>query len=474
MEISMTSTDANSATSFSSLGLSEPLMEALNALEFTHMTQTQQACLPDVLAGADVAVQAKTGSGKTLAFGLALLSKIDVEATNPQCLIMCPTRELAEQVAEQIRLLAKRMANLKVVSLVGGMPMGPQIVSLRYGANVVVGTPGRIMDHIGKRTLSLKKVNCFVLDEADRMLDMGFEDEMRVVMHHLSQTALAATRQTLLFSATFPDQIKSITDQYQRNAKIIKVEDGQTAPNIEQQAYRVSNEHRTQAVAALLTHHQIESTIVFCRTRRETKELSDELYQMGFTAVGLHGDLEQSERSQVLARFANKTVSVLVATDVAARGLDIERVDLVINHRVSEDIDTHTHRIGRTGRAEEKGLAITLIDDSEEGKLDEIAAKTDAKISKLHIQGVRFHANRIREPEFVCIAVDGGKRDKLRPGDVLGALTKEAEVPGEDIGKISISARHTYIAIKARSVKRALSQFRERRIKGKRFKARKL
>jgi ATP-independent RNA helicase DbpA len=195
---------------------------------------------------------------------------------------------------------------------------------------------------------------------------------------------------------------------------------------------------------------------------------------MGFTAVGLHGDLEQSERSQVLARFANKTVSVLVATDVAARGLDIERVDLVINHRVSEDIDTHTHRIGRTGRADEKGLAITLIDDTEEGKLDEIAAKTDAKISKLHIQGVRFHANRIREPEFVCIAVDGGKRDKLRPGDILGALTKEAEVPGEDIGKISISARNTYIAIKARSVKRVLSQFRERRIKGKRFKARKL
>jgi ATP-independent RNA helicase DbpA len=252
MEISMTSTAANSATSFSSLGLSEPLMEALNALEFTQMTQTQQACLPDVLAGADVAVQAKTGSGKTLAFGLALLSKIDVEVKNPQSLIMCPTRELAEQVAEQIRILAKRMSNLKVVALVGGMPMGPQIISLRYGANVVVGTPGRIMDHIGKRTLSLKKVNCFVLDEADRMLDMGFEDEMRVVMHHLSQTSSAATRQTLLFSATFPDQIKSITDQYQRNAKIIKVEDGQSAPNIEQQAYRISNEHRTQAVAACL------------------------------------------------------------------------------------------------------------------------------------------------------------------------------------------------------------------------------
>ncbi len=471
---SNTAITAAAATSFSSLGLSKQLMEGIEALEFTQMTLTQQVCLPDVLAGKDVAVQAKTGSGKTLAFALGLLSKIEIEAKKPQALIMCPTRELAEQVAEQVRLIAKRMANLKVVTLVGGMPMGPQIISLRYGSNVVVGTPGRIMDHIGKRTLSLKKVNCFVLDEADRMLDMGFEDEMRVVMHHLSQNAQAATRQTLLFSATFPEKIKSITDQYQRDAKIIKVEDGQAAPNIEQQAYRISNEHRTQAVAALLTHHQIESTIVFCRTRIETRELSEELYQMGFAAAGLHGDLEQSERSQVLARFANKTVSVLVATDVAARGLDIERVDLIINHRVSEDIDTHTHRIGRTGRAEEKGLAITLIDDAEESRLDEIAAKTDAKINKLHIQGVRFHANRIREPEYVCIAVDGGKRDKLRPGDILGALTKEAEIPGEDIGKISISARHAYIAIKARSVKRALNQFREKRIKGKRFKARKL
>lgn len=470
----MTSETVSDVASFSSLGLSKPLMEALEALEFTHMTKTQQACLPDVLAGKDVAVQAKTGSGKTLAFALALLSKIEVESKSPQSLIMCPTRELAEQVAEHIRNLAKRMSNLKVVALVGGMPMGPQIVSLRYGANVVVGTPGRIMDHIGKRTLSLKKVNCLVLDEADRMLDMGFEDEMRVVMHHLSQTAQAATRQTLLFSATYPEQIKSITNQYQRNAKIIQVEDSESGPNIEQQAYRISNEHRSQAVAALLTHHQIESTIVFCRTRRETKELSEELYQMGFAAVGLHGDLEQSERNQVLARFANKTVSVLVATDVAARGLDIDRVDLIINHRVSEDIDTHTHRIGRTGRAEAKGLAITLIDDSEEGKLDEIAAKTDAKINKLHIQSVRFHANRIKDPEFVCVAIDGGKRDKLRPGDILGALTKEAEVPGEDIGKISISARHAYIAIKARSVKRVLNQFRERKIKGKRFKARRL
>ncbi|MBF7074063.1 ATP-dependent RNA helicase DbpA [Glaciecola sp. MH2013] len=460
--------------SFKAINLNDELQAGLKAANYTEMTSTQAACLPDVLSGKDVAVQAKTGSGKTLAFALGLLSKIDVLAKSPQALIMCPTRELAEQVAEQIRLVGKRMSNLKVVSLVGGMPMGPQIVSLRYGASVVVGTPGRIMDHIGKRTVSLKKVNTLVLDEADRMLDMGFEDEMRVVMHHLSQTAQAATRQTLLFSATYPEQIQKITNQYQRDAKIIKVESAEKVANIEQQAYRILNEHRTQAVAALLTHHQIESTIVFCRTRRETRELCEELYQMGFAAAGLHGDLEQSERSQVLARFTNKTVSVLVATDVAARGLDIERVDLVINHRVSEDIDTHTHRIGRTGRAEEKGLAITLIDEAEEAKLDEIAAKTDATIKKLSIQSVRFHANRIREPEFVCIAVDGGKRDKLRPGDILGALTKEAEIPGTDIGKISISARHAYIAIKARSVKRALGQFRERKIKGKRFKARKL
>ena len=462
------------STDFQSLALSDELKQAIESLEYTHMTDAQAACLPLVLAGKDVAVQAKTGSGKTLAFALGLLSKLDIECREPQALVMCPTRELAEQVAEQIRLVGKRMQNLKVLDLVGGMPMAPQMNSLKFGAHVVVGSPGRLMDHIGKHTLGLKHVNCLVLDEADRMLDMGFEDEMKIILRALSLSETARQKQTLLFSATYPEQIQQITNKYQRDAVIVKVADADIANSIEQCAYRVTNEHRSQAVAAILTHYQAASSIVFCRTKVETKALIDDLQRLGFAADGLHGDLEQAERSQVLARFAGKTLTVLVATDVAARGLDIERVDVVVNHRVSEDIDTHTHRIGRTGRAGETGLAVTLIDEREEQKLDEIAAKTDAVIKKHNIQSVRFHANRIVEPMYCCVAVDGGKRDKLRPGDLLGALTKDAEIPGDDIGKISIAARKSYLAIKQRSVKRALSLFRDSKIKGKRFKARRL
>ena len=459
--------------SFDSLALAPALSEALASLNYEQMTQTQAECLPLVLKGKDVAVQAKTGSGKTLAFALGLLSRINIENRDPQALIMCPTRELAEQVAEQVRLVGKRLANLKVLELVGGIPLGPQLKSLKFGSQVVVGTPGRIMDHIGKRSLNLKSVNCLVLDEADRMLDMGFEDEMKIVLRELSHSETARNRQTLLFSATYPEKVQEITDKYQRSATFIKVESQVVNLAIEQCAYRVMDEHRSQAVAALLTHYQKASNIVFCRTKVDTKALIEDLTDAGFAVAGLHGDLEQPERSQVLARFASKTLTVLVATDVAARGLDIQGVDLVINHRVSEDVDTHTHRIGRTGRAGETGLAVTIIDGKEEDKLDEIAAKTDASIKKHNIQAVRFHANRIVEPEFVCIGVDGGKRDKLRPGDLLGALTKDADIPGEDIGKISIAARKSYIAIKLRSVKRAMNLFRESKIKGKRFKARK-
>lgn len=470
----MTTPNAQVANhSFESLSLSDELSQALSSLAYTKMTDTQAACLPLVLAGKDVAVQAKTGSGKTLAFALGLLSRINVENRDPQALIMCPTRELAEQVAEQIRLVAKRMANMKVLELVGGIPLGPQIKSLKFGSQVVVGTPGRIMDHIGKRTIKLKAVNCLVLDEADRMLDMGFEDEMKIVLRELSHSEESRNKQTLLFSATYPAQVQQITNKYQRNATFIKVEQQVLNPDIEQVAYRVMNEHRSQAVAALLTHYQKASNIVFCKTKIETKALIDDLLSTGFAVAGLHGDMEQPDRSQVLARFAAKTLTVLVATDVAARGLDIQGVDLVINHRVSEDIDTHTHRVGRTGRAGEAGLAVTIIDGKEEDKLDEIAAKTDATIKKHNIQTVRFHANRMVEPEFVCVGVDGGKRDKLRPGDLLGALTKDADIPAEDIGKISIAARKSYIAIKMRSVKRAMQLFRESKIKGKRFKARK-
>ena len=460
--------------SFRDYPLPQHLIQALDSMGIVTPTDTQVACMQQIFAGQDVALQAKTGSGKTLAFSLPMLAKLKLDNGPPKGLVLCPTRELAEQVAEQIRQAGKGLANLKVVTLVGGLPIGPQIKSLGYGADVLVGTPGRILDLREKRSLDLSAIEVLILDEADRMLDMGFEQQMRTLLQQLKRSANAHQRQTLLFSATFPDAIQAMSEGYQRDPVFIKVDTQDQQSTIKQLAYRVLDDKRSMAVAALLTHYQSPSVMVFCRTRKDVNDLSGELRDMGFNAKGLHGELEQNERSELMARFANKTLDILVATDVAARGLDIEKVDLVINHRVSEDVDTHVHRIGRTGRAQETGTAITLISEQEEDKLDEIAARTDANIEKHHIQSIRFHANRILAPSFYCIQVNGGKRDKLRPGDILGALTKEAGIPVEDIGKITIQAKQAFIAVKLRSVKRCLQQFREGKIKGKRFKARKL
>lgn len=453
--------------SFSQLALRNELLLSTSEMGYTELTDIQALSLPVMLAGQDVLAQAKTGSGKTAAFGLNLLQSLDETKTYTHGLVLCPTRELADQVAEQLRLLAKKMSNVKITTLYGGIPMNGQIATLKHRPHIIVGTPGRVMDHMLKHRISLKDMQQLVLDEADRMLDMGFEDELEVIFKHLPRE-----HQTLLFSATYPDGIARISETIQKDPQRIEADVLHQSHKIEQLAFKVNDEHRTDAVAALLSHYQAQASIVFCQTKAQTFTVTEDLQQKGFSAVALNGDIEQRERTKVLTRFAHKSALVLVATDVASRGLDIDAVDLVVNYNVTDEPDVYVHRIGRTGRADATGRAVTLVSDKETQALKAIEAHAQVVLKPKGIESIRFHANRIVQPEYVTVSIDGGKRQKLRPGDILGALTKEAGIDGGDIGKINVTNQISFIAIKIRSVKRALAQFREGKIKGKRFKAR--
>lgn len=457
------------SNTFNELPINDDLREALSSQGFEKLTQIQQQALPDILQGIDVIGQAKTGSGKTLTFSLGMLQKIDMSSFGVQGLVLCPTRELAEQVAEEVRKLGKRMPNLKVLTLYGGTPTGPQIQSLQYGAHVVVGTPGRIMDLILRGHLNLWHVKTLVLDEADRMLDMGFEEEMTTVIAEVPKE-----RQTLLFSATFPEGIQRISQQIQKNPVTIKVESTHDHQKIEQLFFETEKSHKPKATAALLSEYQPESCMIFCNTKIACHELTEYLQEQGFSAVALNGDLEQKERNQVIARFSNQSELILVATDVASRGLDITNVTLVINYQVTTEAEVHIHRIGRTGRADKRGIALTLAAPEEINFVRAVEEAQGTKAKWKGIQAMRFHANRILQAKYQTIAIDGGKKSKLRPGDILGALTQDANIPGDDIGKIKITATHSYVAIKLRSVKPTLSYFKEGKIKGRRFKARRL
>jgi ATP-independent RNA helicase DbpA len=454
---------------FASLGLNNALLENLGTMGFKEMTDVQAMSLPAIIAGRDVVAKAKTGSGKTAAFGLGLLHNLNVSRFRVQALVMCPTRELAEQVALEIRKLGRGIHNIKVLTLCGGTPLGPQIGSLEHGAHIIVGTPGRIMDHLFRQRLNLREVNTLVLDEADRMLDMGFEEEMSKVIK-----SVPADRQTLLFSATYPDSIASISKNVQRDPLEVSVEATHSTNTIEQLFFEVEEPHRINAVAALLSHYQPESAIVFCNTKIACQQVSDELTALGVSALALHGDLEQRDRTEVLTRFGNRSVSVLIATDVASRGLDIKEVNAIISYQITPDPEVHIHRIGRTGRADAKGLALTLCSAKEIPRANAIEDYQKAKIKWTGIQDKRFHANRLIQPEYVTICIDGGKKSKIRPGDILGALTKDADIAGDDVGKINVTATHTYVAVKLRSVKPSLKQFNEGKLKGRKFKARRL
>ncbi|MGZ5619938.1 MAG: ATP-dependent RNA helicase DbpA [Methylobacter sp.] len=455
-------------TEFSSLALKPALLENIESLGYTHLTPIQAESLPHILEGRDVIAQAKTGSGKTAAFGIGLLSKLDLNIFRVQAMVVCPTRELADQVCKEIRRLARFTQNIKVLTLCGGVPFGPQLGSLEHGVHVVVGTPGRLQEHLRKRSLRLSNLKVLVLDEADRMLDMGFEEAISDVISYAP-----THRQTLLFSATYADPIREMSQKFQFKPVSVSIETSHHDSDIEQRFYQVEKSKRTSALGYLLSYYRPESTVVFCNTKRDCQDVASSLENSGFSVQALHGDLEQKHRDQVLVRFANKSCSVLVATDVAARGLDIKDMQAVINYELPWDPEIYVHRIGRTGRAGKKGLALSLCTEKELSRVKAIEEYQSISAKWDEVAPFQMSHEQRFEPPMVTLWIDGGRKNKVRPGDILGALTGDAGVAGSEVGKIDIFDAHAYVAIKQGSVDKALACLRNGKIKGRSFNVRK-
>lgn len=433
------------------------------------MTPIQAQSLPAILKDRDLLAQAKTGSGKTAAFAIGILHKLEVKTYRTQALVLCPTRELADQVSKELRLLARAIPNTNILTLCGGKPMGPQLASLERNPHIVVGTPGRVLKHLGKGTLKPDALNMLVLDEADRMLDMGFHDDIMSIIKMTPQQ-----RQTLLFSATYPDEIKEISHAIQIDPVDIRVESLHDNKQIEQIFYEIQKGERTKTLVALLQHYRPESSVVFCNRKQQCQELAEELWQQGFHAQALHGDLEQRERDQVLVQFANKSSSVLIATDVAARGLDIKHLEAVINFELSPDPEIHIHRIGRTGRAGNTGLALSLFMASEAKKVTAIEDFQNSPVRMDKTGSLKTREDFRLSPPMVTLHINGGRKNKVRAGDILGALTANTNLPGKQIGKIDISDYHAHVAVERPVAKQALKILAEGKIKGHRFRVRKL
>ena len=449
---------------FSDLPLAPALMPGLEALGYAELTPIQARALPAIIERHDVIAQAPTGSGKTAAFGLGVLQAIDAEAVRTQALVLCPTRELADQVGRQLRKLATGIPNLKLSVLCGGIPLGPQLASLGHAPHVVVGTPGRIQELAAKKALQLATVRTLVLDEADRMLDMGFEDQIRDIVKKLP-----GDRQTLLFSATFPQTIRSLGNAMLRDAVEVSVGDGGEPATIEQLFFEVEPDRKAPLLAALLMRHQPASCVVFCNTRRDVAELAGSLAHYGFSALALHGDMEQRDRDEVLVRFANRSCSVLVASDVAARGLDVDDVGAVVNHELPTDADTYLHRVGRTGRAGRSGLALSLVAPRELPRAQLVGERRGQPLRWEQATPLSGRPRAVPQPAMATLRIDAGRTDKLRPGDIVGALTGEAGLHKDAIGKIDVFATRSYVAIARKQAEQALARLRAGKIKGRRF-----
>lgn len=456
-------------TDFRTLPLKPALLASVETLGYTEMTPVQALSLPPMLEGRDVIAQARTGSGKTAAFGLSLLQSLDVDTIRLQALVLCPTRELADQVSKAIRKLAATIPNVKLLTLCGGMPLGPQLASLTHDPHIVVGTPGRVQEHLKRGSLHGGGIKVLVLDEADRMLDMGFSEAIddivgRIAKHH----------QTLLFSATYAEEIRQVSKRVQRDPVEVTVETPHHETTIEQRFHEVEPAQKIDALAQLLGLDKSQHALVFCNMRKDVDAVAIELDRRGFSALALHGDMEQRDRDEVLVQFANRSCSILVATDVAARGLDIAALPLVVSYDIAHDPDTHTHRIGRTGRAGEAGLAITLVTPRERPKALNIEEQLGQPLPWQPLRLAPPKGKQLNLAPMKTIVIDAGRQDKLRPGDILGALTGDAGLDAKDIGKIDVFATRAYVAIRRDLANKALERLRAGKIKGRNFRVRSL
>jgi len=444
---------------FSNLQLSDEMIKNLDALGYQNMTAIQEASLPLILQNKDVIAEAKTGSGKTAAFGIGLLSSLDVKKFRVQTLVLCPTRELADQVAKELRRIARFQHNIKILMLTGGESFGKQLGSLAHQAHIIVGTPGRVLKHLNKESLDLSNLKTLVLDEADRMLDMGFIEEIESVLSFIPKE-----RQTLLFSATYDDTILQISKKIQKDAVSVKTTTSEVQNKIVQEFYETSN--KLDTLVNIFAAYKPQNVIVFTNTKLQAKELAESLVQNKIDALAIHGDLEQYERNDVLVQFANKSCPVLVATDVAARGLDIKELSMVVNYDLPHGFETYTHRIGRTGRAGAEGIAISLYESFESEKADEYASD---EVTFLKESALSKDTAFEMKPQYVTLVIEGGKKDKLRAGDILGALTGDVGLKGANIGKIDIYDRQAYVAIESKFIDEAEKQLKNRKIKAKKF-----
>ena len=361
---------------FDELNIDERILRAVEDMGFEETSPIQTQAIPAVLEGIDVIGQAQTGTGKTAAYSIPMLQKINPDVKKPQAIVLCPTRELAVQVAEEIRKLAKYMSDIKVLPVYGGQEIVRQIKSLKSGVQIIVGTPGRVMDHMRRKTVKFDSVSMVILDEADEMLDMGFRDDMETIL-----TETPEERQTVLFSATMPKPIMEIARKFQKDAKIIKVVRKElTVSNIDQFYYEVRPKNKTEILSRLIDIYNPKLSVVFCNTKRQVDELISELKGRGYFADGIHGDMKQQQRDRVMDDFRSGKTEILIATDVAARGIDVDGVDIVFNYDLPQDEEYYVHRIGRTGRAGASGKAISFVNQYEDGLLDMIQEYIGFKI----------------------------------------------------------------------------------------------
>ena len=436
----------------------KPLLNTLEILKFTTMTEIQQKSIVPILDRKDILAQSKTGSGKTLAFGIPAVIRTDVETNKPQTLIITPTRELAEQVAAELRKIAAYKPNLKVLTLYGGVPLRAQADSLAKGAHILIGTPGRIQDHLAKETLTLESIKRLVLDEADRMLDMGFYDEIVKIASNMPKK-----KQTLLFSATFPPKIETLAKKLLKEPLIVKVDTVQEKTKINELVYETDDKFKT--LNALIQSYKPESLLIFCNTKAEVISLTDKLHRRGHSVIDIHGDLDQRERNEAVILFSNHSKRIMVATDVASRGLDIKDISLVINYDLPFDKEVYTHRIGRTGRADASGIAISLYAPNDSEK----CAWITSQAKKAEQKDLRVDAKFTMLSQFDTLCLNGGKKTKLRAGDILGTFCKEIGIDNTKIGKITITDTKSYVALHHSIIDNVLKALKKVKIKKKKY-----
>ncbi len=454
---------------FSSIAISPAQLTNLDSLGYHTMTPIQAKGLPVVLEGKDLMANAKTGSGKTATFGIGLLEHINPRFFGVQALILCPTRELADQVSKELRKLARSTANIKLVVLCGGKPSSIQKASLKNGAHIIVGTPGRVYDHLERGTLDLDGLKTLVLDEADKMLDMGFADSVNDVISYAP-----VKRQTLLFSATFPDAVRKMGQHILNEPVTVSVDVEHDDSVIQQTFYRVTHENREQTLLRLFATYQPKTSVIFCHTKIQCDEVAEYLRSHKVEAQAMHGDFEQYDRDRVLVQFANNSCPVLVATDVAARGLDIKSLELVINFELPRDPEIYIHRIGRTGRAGEEGKALNLFTDNEKQRVKSIENYLNKPVVIEKTNDLSPPSKFSLYAPMTTLLIDVGRKSKVRAGDILGALTRDAKLVGAQIGKIDIFDTFSYVAFEHEIAKEALQYLNSEqgKIKGRSVKAR--